>query len=111
MARIKTTGAELKKFWGDDNPQFWPEDSCVDGMWWQVNGAEQEDVDIDTIKDDDQLVVEGVLMHGSNDNDFAALMRKWRKTQTSTTVVVELPVEHQAALAEFLKGLKGKIVK
>lgn len=113
MARIKTTGAELKQFWANEDPEFWPEGDHIDGMWWLVNGVEHEDVDIEALKDTDIIVTEGAMVKGNGEdsNDFAAVMKKWRKKRTHTTLVVELPSEHKDALAAFLKGLKGKIVQ
>jgi hypothetical protein len=111
MALIKTTGKELKKFWDDNDPAFWPADSEVDSMTWQVNGIEREDVHIDSLADLDVLVVSGAIGIGDDYRDLAGVMRKWRKKQTHVTLVVELPAEQQDALAAFLKGLKGNIVK
>ncbi|WP_274644289.1 hypothetical protein [Pseudomonas serbica] len=113
MARIKTTGAEMKQFWANEDPEFWPGDSHVDGMWWQVNGVEQDDVDVDKLDDKDVVVVEGAIVNPLNDTDrdFAGVMKKWQKKLTHATLVVQLPKEHEEALATFLKGLKGKIVK
>ena len=113
MARIKTTGAELKKFWANEDPEFWPEEAHIDGMWWRINGTEIDDVEPHELADTDIVEAEGAILYPlqDTDKDFASVMKKWRKTHTHTTLVVELPKEHHAALAEFLKGLKGKIVK
>ena len=110
MARIKTNGAELKKFWANSDPQFWPVDAHVDGRWWQVNGVEKEDVDVENLSDSDVVLVEGVILYADHDKDYAAVMKKWRKAETHVTLAVELPAEHEEALAAFLKGLKGKIL-
>ncbi|MBX8557167.1 hypothetical protein K5D56_26525 [Pseudomonas cichorii] len=110
MARIKTNGAELKKFWANTDPQFWPSDSHVDGMWWQVNGVEQEDVDVETLADCDVVLVDGTIVSAENDKDFSGVMKKWRKTQTHVTLAIELPAEQEEALVAFLKGLKGKVL-
>jgi hypothetical protein len=113
MARIKTTGAELKQFWANEDPEFWPEESHIDGMWWRINGTEKDDVEPHELADTDIVEAEGAIIYPlqDTDKDFAGVMKKWRKTHTHTTLVVELPKEHHAALGEFLKGLKGKIVK
>lgn len=111
MARIKTNGAELKRFWTSTDPLYWPEDSCVDGMSWQVNGEEKDDVDVHSLADEDVVVVEGAIVHGHDaDFDFAGVLKKWRKAQTHLTLAVEVPVDQQEALAHFLKGIKGKII-
>lgn len=110
MARIKTNGAELKKFWSDNNPQFWPVTAHVDGMTWQVNGEEHEDVDVEKLSDADVVHIEGAIIWDDGDADFAGVMRRWRKLETHVSVVVELPVEHKDALAEFVKSLKGKVL-
>lgn len=110
MARIKTTGVELKKFWANTDPQFWPDDAHVDGMWWQVNGVEKDDLEVENLADSDVVVVEGAIVYTDDDKDFAGVMKKWRKAETHLTLAVELPAEHEEALAAFLKGVKGKIL-
>jgi len=112
MAIIKTTGAELKKFWDCDDPTVWPNGSQVDGMYWELNGVEQSDVDIHELKDTDIVKFEGVMLYDDERySDLAGVMRKWRKAQNEVTLIVQLPTEQQAAFEEFLKGLKGRIVK
>lgn len=110
MARIKTSGAELKKFWANTDPQFWPISAQVDGMLWQVNGVEKEDVDVENLADSDVVLVEGAIVYADDGKDFAAVMKKWRKVETHVTLAIELPAEHEEALAAFLKSLKGTIL-
>lgn len=110
MARITTNGAELKKFWCNTDPRFWPDTAHVDGMAWQVNGVEHEDVDVENLSDTDVVLVEGAIIWDDGDADFAGTMKKWRKLETHVSVVVELPVEHKDALTEFVKKLKGKVL-
>ncbi|MPQ71466.1 hypothetical protein [Pseudomonas sp. MWU12-2323] len=110
MARIKTTGAELKKFWSNTDPQFWPKDSFIDGMWWEVNGVEKDDVDVELLADADLVLVEGAIVMEEDDKDFASVLKKWRKAQTHVTLAIEIPTQHEEALVEFLKGVKGKII-
>jgi hypothetical protein len=113
MARIKTTGRELKLFWANEDPEFWPEEAHIDGMWWRVNGAEKDDIDPHELADTDIVEAEGAILYPlqDTDKDFAGVMKKWRKQFTHNTLVIELPAEHKDALAAFLKGLKGKIIQ
>lgn len=110
MANIKTNGAELKKFWINTDPRFWPASAHVDGMTWVVNGVEHEDVDVEELEDTDVVQVDGAIIWDDGDADFASVMRKWRKLETHVSLVVELPVEHKHALTEFVKSLKGKVL-
>ncbi|MBD8088846.1 hypothetical protein IFT48_02555 [Pseudomonas fluorescens] len=111
MATIKTTGAELQRFWNCKDAAFWPDDAYVDDMAWNINGAEHENFDISNIKDDDIVVISGAIFYNEGDKDFAGVMRKWRKLQTHGNYVVEIPHELKDELAEWLKAKKGKIVQ
>lgn len=112
MSKIKTTGQELKKFWDCEDVSIWPNGSQVDGMYWELNGIEQEDIDIHALKDTDIVTFEGTMLYADERYaDLAGVMRKWRKAQNEVTLVVQLPTEHQEAFETFLKGLKGRIVK
>lgn len=110
MARIKTNGAELKRFWANTDAQFWPENSYVDEMYWQVNGEDMEDVDVENLADTDVVVVEGYIFYGQTPKDFTGVMKKWRKLESHVTLAVELPAEHEEAFKTFLKSLKGRII-
>lgn len=111
MAKIKTTGAELKKFWTCEDKQFWPDDAHVEDVYYEVNGVVMERIDptVD-LKDDDQVVVEGYIFLNDGEKDIAGVMRKWRKIQSHASYLVEIPTEHKEALDAFLKTIKGKIL-
>lgn len=110
MARIKTSGAELKKFWADTNPEFWPDEAYVDDMSWQVNGVAVEDVDVDVLADTDEVLLEGFIVYADCEKEVASVMRKWRKIQSHVTFAVEVPAAAEAALIAFLKAHDGKIL-
>lgn len=110
MARIKTNGAELKRFWANTDAQFWPENSYVDEMCWQVNGEDMEDVDVENLADTDLVTVEGYILCGETPKDLAGVMKKWRKLESNVTLAVEVPAEQVEALKTFLKSLKGRII-
>lgn len=111
MALLKTNGAELKKFWASEDPAFWPDESHVDGMFYEVNGVEKEDIDVETLADTDIIKVEGAIIHHNGDDfDFAGVMKKWRKAQTMTQVVVEVPTLCLDSLKTHMKFLKGRVL-
>ena len=99
---IKTTGAEFKRFYAD-----WPEDVVLDGESIEVNGVEF-DIDL-THELADTVVVrihDGFLTDDDMTADFgslAALFRQWRKQQTITTLVCEVPKEREAEIRTWLR--------
>lgn len=113
MAKIKTTGAEIKKFWSCNDVQFWPEDSFVDDLAWTVNGQDAVNVEVDKLKDSDIVVVEGYIFRAdleAGEKSIASVMKKWRQLQTHATFAVEIPNDQKEALDAFLKTIKGKII-
>lgn len=109
MAKIKTNGAELKAFWACDDKQFWPEDSYVEDVLWKVNGVQVEGLDVATLKDTDEVVVEGYIFQDDGEKDIAGVMKKWRQIQTHGSFLVDIPNDKKEALEAFLKTIKGKI--
>ena len=45
------------------------------------------------------------------DVDITTLIKRWRKNQQTVVLAIEVPRESEAAVVEFLKTIKGKIVK
>lgn len=113
MAKIKTTGAELKRFWSCDDERFWPADAYVEGVEWTVNGVDASDVDVEHLNDNDIVSVDGCIYRVNleeGEKDIAGVMRKWRLLQTHSTFAVEIPNDQKQVLDAFLKTIKGKII-
>lgn len=113
MAKIKTTGAEIKKFWSCDDQQFWPDDSYVEDLVWTVNGQDALNIEVDKLEDSDVVVLEGYIFRANleaGEKSIASVMKKWRQLQTHSTFAVEIPNDQKEALEAFLKTIKGKVV-
>lgn len=88
----KTTGAELKRFYAD--PEFWP-----DGIWHEdeeitIDGEDPpEDFEIEKVSDNAVCkIANGVVMGPQlegKEPSFETYFKRWKKKQTSTTLVVE----------------------
>lgn len=110
----KTNGKELKAFWNLEEP-WWPEDGFVEGDSYMVNGKEQGDSwEPLSAADTDQItILSGVICDArgeDSDLDLNTQFRKWRKSLTTTTVLVEIPLDKLDDLKTSVKALKGKIV-
>lgn len=58
MHSFKLTGAELKKFWND--PAVWgDQDWYYEDSVFVINGVDNYDVDVATLSDADEVVVDG----------------------------------------------------
>ncbi len=101
-------------FEDDDSPsEFQPDEVFeVTGGYiaWQGRGASDGN--------DQEYVVPGIIttrqVRAVRDREGIPLLpafRRWLLLQTTTTVVVEVPNDQVQRLAEFLKTIKGKVVK
>ena len=109
----KTTGAELKRFYADE--EFWPagdvyhEDECI-----TVDGADRPShVDIDQIPDGAKVTVARGCIIGLSDGDepsFEAYFKRWRKKQKTASFVVECDIDKREALVALIKANSGKVV-
>lgn len=111
----KTNGFELKKFWGTSEP-WWPKDGFVDGDSYIVNGIEVgEEFEPDLCADGDLIVINGGVICSNEIDDFGkdleATFRKWRKSLTTATVIIEVDLTKQDELKETLKKFGAKIIK
>ncbi|QIG74000.1 hypothetical protein PP935_gp225 [Rhizobium phage RHph_N34] len=110
---MKIKGAELTLFLETGWPQpedhyYWDHDLFVD----RDNGDPDPEVTYDT----DEL---GPIFYqgpdpdptGKDGLDLAKLIRKWRKTQTTESFVVEVPKGKRDELVEFLDTINGVIKK
>ena len=109
----KTNGKELKQFWALEEP-WWPKDGWVEGDTYTVNGVERDDnFDPGLCEDTDKIVITSgdiVDRRGENFTSLQSTFRKWRKSLTTTTVLVEIDLDKLDALKAHVKSLKGKIV-
>jgi hypothetical protein len=102
---VKIIGKEWNAFLNS-----WP-----DGWWYDdademVNGEES----FETIPDDATVVVTcGVLFKGQGlnapDADLLSEFRKWRKGQSTVTLVIEVPRDQEAGLRSYVLSVKGKV--
>jgi hypothetical protein len=109
----KTTGAEFKRFYADEI--YWPKD---DGNTWHeeetvlVNGEVHEN-DYETIPDDALVTIEGGIVFGpkwdENEPSFELYFKRWRKQQTTTTLVVEIDRSKEEYLRMAIKAGGGKV--
>ena len=84
MARIQTTGAELKLFLSEADNEGWA-DMDHEGMFWQINGAIKSDaeVDVSSLADTDDVFLDGDIEYTEETVDFAAAMINWRMARRS----------------------------
>uniref|UniRef100_A0AAU6W0A8 Uncharacterized protein n=1 Tax=Pseudomonas phage Nican01 TaxID=3138540 RepID=A0AAU6W0A8_9CAUD len=109
----KTNGKELKEFWNLGEP-WWLKDGWVEGDSYTVNGVEMDDTfEPGSCADTDQItIVSGVIVDAVSERelDLNSQFRKWRKSLTTTTVLVEIDLDKLDDLKTHVKSLKGKIV-
>ena len=111
---IKTTGAEFKRFYTDD--QFWPDGQYVEEEAVTANGELLDCFEdyTETIQDSDIVTVEDGVIFDKECNDigtFEGLFRKWRKLQNTVFLAVEAPKDKADAIRAAIKAAGGKVVK
>lgn len=113
---VKTSGAEFKLFY--DDVRFWPQD---DGKTWHddevitVNGVMLADgVDTEAMPDDAAVTVEGGMVFGpqwdGDEPSLEAYFKRWRKLQTTRTVLVECDASNLDAVKAAVKAAGGRVV-
>lgn len=113
---VKTTGAEFKRFYEDEN--FWPKD---DGRTWHddevvtVNGIEQKDgVDTTVMADDAAVRLEGGIVYGpkwdGNEPSLEAYFKRWRKLQNTSSFLVECDTAHLDAVKAAVLAAGGRVL-
>lgn len=113
---IKTTGAEFKRFYSDE--EFWPEDHDVyhDDECITINGEEIDGAyDLAAVPDDSRVNIEGGCVYDGRfpekEQSFEGYFRKWRKKQSTATLIVEASKDRIDLLVEAIKEAGGKICK
>ena len=113
---VKTTGIEIKRFYSDKD--FWPDDNgdtyhdseeiFVDGTSLAIEKS------IFDIPDSAVVRIRGGIvfrpMWDSNEPSFEAYFTRWKKMQTTTTIVIECDVTAKAAVIAAIKASGGKAV-
>ena len=109
---VKTTGIVFKAFYSDleywdDEGKTYHDDTllCVDGV--PVD-------DYDAIKPDDVVTIEGGYVInpkvGKSDS-FEGYFKHWRKRQSVTCLIVEIPKDKKVGLTALVKELGGKVIE
>lgn len=111
----KTNGAEFKRFYSDAT--YWPADdgeTFHEGENVLVNGVEYIG-EYDTMADDAAVTIDGGIIVGpefdGNGPSFESYFKRWRKLQTTATLVVEIDRSKEDALRAAIKAAGGKILK
>lgn len=116
----KTTGAELKAFYSDD--QYWRKtpDSGSDDVWHEdlvlvVNGAEVDDhfsIEDDLKNDDQVTIVDGFVtsnIAGFKEVSFESFFKAWRKKQNTAYLSVSVPKEKLEAVRAAIIAAGGSV--
>lgn len=117
MAAKVITGAEFKRYLNDKSPDCWgPDDGTiyVDESVLEINGEETEAWGEDTIADTDVIRITGGYIGGMEkkngdpvDMTFDQHFKKWRKKQTTGTLLVEYDTSNPAVLQALLAAIKA----
>ena len=102
MASVKLTGFMFRKYWSDAS--YWGESYIEDDVIL-VNGEQQEDIPSDIIVDCDTIEIESGVVIMANDNPDVSLtthVRKWLKTNNTTTVLIEVSKEKLDSLLDAI---------
>lgn len=106
-----TTGAEFKRFYAD--PLAWPEDRYHDDTVIRVNGEVAENgVDVHTMADDAVVLIEHGYVLDADGREVGPLpehFANWRKTQRTTQLVVECPLEKVEAVRAAVLAAGGVV--
>ncbi len=110
---IKTTGAEFKAFYTSDWDAFLNKNGCWVSDDTVVINNDSYCGDVELIPDDTTVRIEtGVIMDNGNNEicDYQAFFRKWKKAQTTTMLVVQVPNDYVPFLKDAIKNWKGKVL-
>jgi hypothetical protein len=107
----KTTGIEFKKFMND--PFVWKGGRYLEDEEISVDGGEPCSVDeFDVINDSSIVVIHsGVIV--DEDNNYETLeseFRKWRKRQSTLTLLVEVSSDKADMVKKAIKDAGGRVI-
>jgi hypothetical protein len=108
VSKFKTSGREFKAWYASD----WGVDAYWDDYAINVNGEEAPtDFDPETLADTDKVTVyDGIVMWGAKSEfsaDACKLFRAWEKSQTTTTVAVDVQKDRLDAFRELVAAFTG----
>lgn len=112
---IKLTGAEFNRFYNDK--EVWTDGLIHEEEEIWVDGVEIEEYsDFSTIDDTSVVRVSGGVIYHEDEprnekGSFEGLLRKWRKSQDTEFMAVEVPKSKADAVREAIKAAGGKVVK
>jgi hypothetical protein len=110
MMSVKTIGAEFNKFYND--PELWPDGVWHDAVKLNVNG-ETVDEWGDSLPDDATVkIIAGTVYDDRGDGKeslFEEYFKKWRKKQTTKTLIVECDIFKADQIMASIKAAGGKV--
>jgi hypothetical protein len=114
---VKTTGVEWKRFYNDQ--EYWPKGRYHDEEVIYIDGVMPEEVDLDNIPDAAVMKIEGGYVaddtvgqiKDTTINSLEGHFKKWRKKQSTESIVIEVDKSKVEELKAALKSLGAKIVK
>src|SRR5690554_3431021 len=109
---VKTTGAEIRAFLDDD--KFWTQkgESWAEEVEFEINGSVTYDLSPVTLNDNDQIkLVNGYVCMEQEEEvvSLTTFFRRWRKTQTTTYLSVEVPKDKTDIVKAAIKAAGGKV--
>lgn len=109
---VKTVGAEWSRFYSDK--EAWPEGAWHEDEDVTVNGARPgDDFDFSEVPNEAQMTISGgIVFMKSDDDDGPSLevhFKRWRKRQTTTVLIVEVPHERADAVRSAIKDAGGTV--
>ncbi|MBM3105582.1 hypothetical protein IIE18_10565 [Pseudomonas sp. V1] len=112
----KTTGAELKAFYSDD--EFWNPNGA-DDVWQEeleleVNGVVKDDsfsIEMDLKPEDQVRIMAGWVQStdGSVDLSFETYFKRWKKQQDTAYLSVQAPKDKLDAIRAAIIAAGGKV--
>jgi hypothetical protein len=109
---VKTNGTEFKAFYSDK--EFWLEGTYHEDTMILVDGKDINVTDQDPEKVDDTAVITlcyGVVFNKQHEeiSGFEAYFKKWRKLQSTSTIMVEVHKDKLDAVKAAIKAAGGTV--
>ena len=108
---VKVTGAEWNRFYAD--AQAWPEGAWHEDEELTVDGEEPpEDFDLAAVPDASMIAVSGGVVYLDGVEELPSLeahFKRWRKRQTTTVLVVEVPNKAVDSVRAAISAAGGKV--
>lgn len=109
---ITVTGTQFWRFYNDD--KYWPEGAWHEDTLVKVNEKTVEDYTETTIPGNAQVTVQGGVIMLDKDGfetvSFEKHLERWLKEQTSSTFLVECPIDIMETVRAAIIAAGGKIV-